>query len=70
MTPPAIVAGCDEGPVQCTGGCPALQRWTSGLYSDLEQVVISDTAAHAQCEAKLKACQACLRRLQAKGVIQ
>jgi hypothetical protein len=67
---PPVDAQCDEGEIQCSGPCPALQKWTTGRYSDLEQVAIADTAAHAACAAKARACQACLQRLRDKGVIR
>ena len=70
VQPPPLDLRCDAGPIQCSGPCPALSRWETGRYEDLERAFLADTVAHAECSAKLEACQQCIQRGRDAGTIR
>lgn len=67
---PPIDLGCDTGAATCSGSCPDLPAWTSGDFDDLLALGAQDRLTLEACQAKLRACQACLDRGKAAGVLQ
>lgn len=78
VTPPKVEPfdlRCDAGPVRCSGACPTLPEWPaeadgSGDFDRLLALGPADRAVLAECQAKLRACQACLQRGRDEGVIR
>jgi hypothetical protein len=66
---------CDLGESPCSGDCPTLPAWTAeadggGDFDALLTLGPQDRLTLEACQAKLRACQACLDRGRAAGVIR
>lgn len=79
VTPPKaepLDLACDaDQAAQCSGDCPTLPAWTTdvdgtGSFDSLLGLGPRDRLALAACQAKLRACQACINRGRKAGVIQ
>lgn len=67
---PPLDVGADAGPVPCSGVCPAFPPWKTGDFDELIGLGAANQQVLEQCEAKLKACQAALKRARDAGVIR
>lgn len=67
---PALDLACDAGPVTCSGTCQTLPEWQTTSFDDLILLAPKDREVLEDCQAKLQACQSCLTRGRAAGVVK